>query len=138
MQRLELVGEAVKGNGPLYDYVIVGGGVSGIQAADILTEKPELKVLLLEAQSTLGGRIGSIPISGLEQAKKSQWAWENIAKINEAIVEKGATWIEKRHYLIIELCRKLGISLREQYAGGETIYVTKEKAYFSGELLSHP
>jgi len=52
-----------------------------------------LKILILEAQSTLGGRIGSIPINGLEEAKKSKWAWENITKINEAIVEKGATWI---------------------------------------------
>lgn len=40
MQRLELVSEAVKKNGYVYDYIIVGGGVSGIQAADILTEKP--------------------------------------------------------------------------------------------------
>ena len=40
MERLELVSEAVKKNGFIYDYVIVGGGVSGIQAADVLTEKP--------------------------------------------------------------------------------------------------
>jgi monoamine oxidase len=45
-----------------------------------------LKVLILEAQSTLGGRIGSIHLSGMEQVKKSKWAWENISKINEAIV----------------------------------------------------
>jgi monoamine oxidase len=64
----------------------VGGGVSGIQAADILTQKSDLKVLILEAQSTLGGRIGSIHLSGMEQVKKSKWAWENFSKINEAIV----------------------------------------------------
>lgn len=71
-----------------------------------------MKILILEAQSTLGGRIGSIPVNGLDEVKKSKWAWENIEKINEAIVEKGATWIEKRHYLIIELCKRFGITIR--------------------------
>lgn len=125
MERLELVSQAVKKNGYIYDYIIVGAGVSGIQAADILTEKPQLKVLILEAQSTLGGRIGTIPVKGMEEVKKSKWAWENIGKINQAIVEKGATWIEKRHYLIIELCKRFGITIRQQYPGGQTIYLTK-------------
>jgi len=36
----------------------------------------------LEAQSTLGGRIGTIPVKAMEEVKKSKWAWENIGKIN--------------------------------------------------------
>jgi hypothetical protein len=60
---------------------------------------------VLEAQSILGGRIGSISIGGLENAKKIDWVWKNIDKINAVIVEKGATWIEERHTVLRQLCK---------------------------------
>lgn len=65
-----------------------------MQAADILASKKNTSFLLLEAQPSIGGRIGSIAISGLEEVKKADWVKKNIDKINSVIVEKGATWIE--------------------------------------------
>lgn len=49
---------------------------------------------MFEAQPSIGGRIGSIAISGLEEVKKADWVKKNIDKINAVVVEKGATWLE--------------------------------------------
>jgi ribulose 1,5-bisphosphate synthetase/thiazole synthase len=65
MERLQLVSEAIGEDQDIYDFIVVGGGISGLQAADILTSKPQTKILIIEAQSELGGRIGSISIGGV-------------------------------------------------------------------------
>lgn len=42
-----------------------------MQAADILASKKNTSFLVLEAQPAIGGRIGSIAVSGLEEVKKA-------------------------------------------------------------------
>ncbi|WP_143549516.1 FAD-dependent oxidoreductase, partial [Rickettsiella grylli] len=44
----------------LYDVIIVGGGISGLAAADYLITHGK-RVLLLEATNRIGGRILSLP-----------------------------------------------------------------------------
>jgi len=47
MQRLQLVNQAISQESPIYDFIVIGTGISGMQAADILTSKPNNKVLIL-------------------------------------------------------------------------------------------
>jgi len=48
-----------------YDAIIVGGGICGMSAALELAKRGQ-KVLVLEAQSKLGGRVESIPFKGTQ------------------------------------------------------------------------
>lgn len=42
----------------IYDYIIVGGGISGLYSAyNLLKENPDLKILILERNRDIGGRI---------------------------------------------------------------------------------
>lgn len=109
-----------------------------MQAGDILASKPKTNFLILEAQPQIGGRIGSIEISGLQEAKKADWVKKNIDKIKAAIVEKGATWIEQRHLVLLQLCKQFGITLREQHNAGTTTYLATDKSYSNIELMKHP
>jgi hypothetical protein len=50
----------------MYNIIIVGGGISGLYCAyRILEKKPKCKILILESESHLGGRAGSIPFHGV-------------------------------------------------------------------------
>jgi tRNA U34 5-carboxymethylaminomethyl modifying enzyme MnmG/GidA len=138
MERLQLLTEAISSGQDIYDYIIIGAGISGLQAAEIITSKPNAKLLILEAQGYLGGRIGSISIGGLDNAKKTEWVQKNIDKINAAIVEKGATWVEERHLVVRELCKQFGITLREQHSEGTSTFLAKDRPYTQIELMNHP
>jgi monoamine oxidase len=136
MQRLRIINEAVSESSPQYDYVIVGAGISGIQAADILTSRPNNKILILEAQTVLGGRIGSLSVGDLQEAKRTPWIWNNIEKYRNAYIEAGATWIEERHLVTLELCKQFGIELREQHSAGNCVYLA-EKPATSQQLMKN-
>ena len=47
------------------------------------------------------------------------------------MIEKGATWIEYRHKYMIQLCKDLGLTLREQISEGDNFYLDNEKSYTS-------
>jgi len=47
--------ERLSSSSPDYDVVVVGGGVSGLRAAEQLKTKYGLNVLVLEAREKLGG-----------------------------------------------------------------------------------
>lgn len=50
----------------MYDIIIIGGGIAGLYCAyRVLKIHPETKILILEAESHLGGRAGSIPFHGV-------------------------------------------------------------------------
>ena len=74
-------------------FIIVGGGISGLQAACNLAEMGQ-PFVLLEAQDRMGGRICTVRIgSALQQDGtdcSSKWLQKAIKETN---VEVGATWI---------------------------------------------
>ena len=47
---------------PDYDCIIIGSGISGLSAASWLRKKGDFKVLVLEAQDRVGGRLKTTPL----------------------------------------------------------------------------
>ena len=79
-----------------YDYVIIGCGISGLYCAyKILTKNPKAKLLILEKNKEIGGRIG----------KK---LFENIPVVIGAGIGR-----KNKDKLLIELLNKLHIKYRE-------------------------
>lgn len=77
---------------PMYDVIILGGGLSGLFSAYKIYQKyPKAKVLLLESQNRLGGRIDT---------------YED--KIYGPI-EKGAARFNKKHKHLLQLIHELGL-----------------------------
>lgn len=66
MNRLDFISQSLSASSDIYDYIIVGAGISGLQVAEILTQKPHLKILILEAQGSIGGRIKTYTLSDLK------------------------------------------------------------------------
>jgi monoamine oxidase len=120
----------------VYDYIIVGAGVAGVQAGELLAQNGK-NFLILEAQTIFGGRISTIIIGQLPETAKTKWVQSNpkVAKFN---IEKGATWIESGHEFMFALCKQFGVDLREQYAKGNNIYVSKDKVFTHKELMTNP
>lgn len=51
----------------MYDFIIVGGGISGLYAAyQILKHTPQLKIAILEKEARIGGRVGSDSFHGIQ------------------------------------------------------------------------
>ena len=76
---LLLVGKKKKYTTSMYDYIIVGGGISGLYVAfRLLCRNPSVKLLILEQKGTIGGRAGTelfydVPIAtgaGIGRKKK--------------------------------------------------------------------
>lgn len=75
-----------------YDVIIVGGGISGLSALHFLrTSHPSLRVRLLEAESRLGGTIGTDHIDGYS-------------------LDWGPNGFLDREPLTLQLCRDLGLA----------------------------
>lgn len=85
-----------------YDVIVVGGGLSGLAAADKLS-KQGLKVLVLEASDRFGGRTLTV------QSKDG------------AAHDLGGRWLAPSQHLMHALCKELGISVRKQHTGGYAI-----------------
>jgi len=66
----------------IYDYVILGGGISGLQCAEILTLSTK-NILIVEAQQALGGRIQSLSVTDLPASKKIDWVLERQEDFNK-------------------------------------------------------
>lgn len=111
MNRLGKHDEALTQGVTIYDYIIIGAGTSGMQIAEILTKKTK-NILILEAQDTEGGRIYSESIVDLEHAQNCAWIMENKEKLKASLIERGATWIEERHELMLRLCKDFGLTIR--------------------------
>lgn len=47
MERLQVVSNAISLTPDVFDYIVVGAGVSGLQAVDILALKPNTSILVL-------------------------------------------------------------------------------------------
>ena len=72
MQRLEKLSTSVSESSEVYDYVVIGAGISGIQIAEILTQQTS-KIVILEAQNIEGGRVISESVAELPGALNLSW-----------------------------------------------------------------
>ena len=109
----------------IYDYVILGGGISGLYCAYLLQNKfPEKQILILEKDKNVGGRIHTYYSKYMT-------------------VEAGAGRINNKHKRIIRLIRELGLSDKRIHISGDIGYakVSENGAHhtmlFGKDILSH-
>jgi len=105
----------------IYDIIIIGGGISGLNTAyQLLLKKPEFKILLLEKNNYLGGRIKSFT----KNINNHTYIWE-----------EGAGRLNDNHILFINLIKELGLTNNLSkissditfYPSKDTIYTTNKK-----------
>ncbi|NNF33749.1 MAG: NAD(P)-binding protein [Saprospiraceae bacterium] len=85
------------------DIIILGGGLTGLTLSYLLKNR-DVDHLIIEARNRLGGRI-------LTDYKD-----------NQAPIEKGATWLGKKHSSLMGLLKELNINTFEQELGNTAIY----------------
>jgi protoporphyrinogen oxidase/cytochrome b involved in lipid metabolism len=89
----------------LYDYVIVGAGISGIYTAHELYKKyPSAKICILEATEYIGGRLHSIKYDGL-------------------IMDGGGARFNTEQHRIISLIKEIGLWDKVIPISGDTTYM---------------
>lgn len=106
-----------------YDIIVVGGGIAGLyQAWQRLKREPHLSLLLLEADSRIGGRI---------------WTVHNRHYTG---IEFGAGRFHNKHTRFLALIRELGLDSKMIPIQGNKVYISsKEKdedqQYVEGDVL---
>jgi hypothetical protein len=75
--------------------VVIGAGVAGLYVAREITAKTKDRVILIEANPQVGGRIST----------------ERDPKTNRILLERGPWRIAQTHTRVIKLCKQLGIQL---------------------------
>jgi len=86
--------------------IIIGGGLSGLTLAYLLSKK-NVNPIILEASARLGGRI------------------ETIKGNLDTPLELGATWLSDAHQHLFSLLDELGLTKYEQYTKGKSLFQTK-------------
>jgi protoporphyrinogen oxidase/cytochrome b involved in lipid metabolism len=103
----------------IYDIIIIGGGISGLYCAyNLLKKDKNLKVLVLEKNSNLGGRISTF-YGGKDDKEVSK----------DIIFEKGAVRFNDNHKLLNDLLLELDlISKKIKITNvNNTIWIPKNK-----------
>ena len=91
----------------IYDYIIIGGGVSGLYLTYKLMGSGK-DILLLESSGRLGGRIST------NDKKNFQ-------------VERGAARISENHHTLLKLIKELGLEDEKHELTKEMSYILKDK-----------
>jgi len=101
------------------DVIVVGAGFAGLKAAQDLVAAGR-KVILLEANDRVGGRMKRGEVSG-------------------RVVDFGAQWIGKGHDFLLEQGRRYGIETYKQYDTGRTVMQLLGKlTQFTGNVPRMP
>jgi len=95
------------------DVVVVGAGLAGLTAADVLRRRGR-SVIVLEADDRVGGRVLDRPVAGRE------------------IVETGAEFIGPTQNRIAALARRMGVETFKTYLEGSNVY------HRNGTRLTYP
>ncbi|EGC34958.1 hypothetical protein DICPUDRAFT_152779 [Dictyostelium purpureum] len=90
-------------NNTIYNCIIIGGGLSGLNCAYKLKEKGLDSFLLLEARNRFGGRTETIKLG------KNKW------------IELGGQWIGSNSPLLSKLVKELNLKTYKQYYDGKTV-----------------
>ncbi|KAM9988204.1 hypothetical protein ACTFIZ_003569 [Dictyostelium cf. discoideum] len=99
----------------LYDVVVVGGGLAGLNAA-YQFKKAGLNVMVLEARDRFGGRTESI-------------------KVEDYWFDLGGQWMGGTHKYLKELCDELGVKSFPQYDEGKHVLeLNGKKVYYQGNI----
>lgn len=85
--------------------VVLGAGFSGLAAAHLLS-KQGIDVTVLEACSRIGGRVFS----------------HKIDETDNLVIELGAEWVGASHKRLIELCKELGLELKNNQFNTRLLY----------------
>ncbi|KAL4473980.1 hypothetical protein ABPG72_000342 [Tetrahymena utriculariae] len=95
------------------DYLILGGGLSGLYCAKrLLKEKGIKNLMILEAKNKIGGRIQTY--KGL---------------LNNNYADLGAQWILPQHTRILDLSKSYKLKVFPTYSQGQSIYQFNGKNY---------
>jgi len=90
----------------MYDIIIIGGGIAGLYSAyKLLNENNTLKILILEKENRLGGRIHTV----YDQKMGN--------------MEAGGARFHENQPLIKELIRELGLGSKIQPISGSAVYI---------------
>ncbi len=93
----------------IYDVIVVGAGLSGLQAA-YNVQKAGFSCLVLEARNRVGGKTWSVPLAN-----------------GKGCVDIGAAWTnDTNQALIYALTQKFGIELVKQNTEGSCIFQDKD------------
>ena len=88
-----------------YDIIIIGGGIGGIYTLYKLSQKyPELRILLIEKEKQLGGRISTFVEKGM-------------------VLEKGAGRFNDSHIRLIQLIQELHLKHKIRKTSTEVVYM---------------
>ncbi|XP_072363798.1 amine oxidase [flavin-containing] B-like [Scyliorhinus torazame] len=98
------------------DVVIIGGGLSGLSAAKLLTERG-LKVMVLEARDRVGGRTYTV------QGPEFQY------------VDLGGAYVGPTQNRILQLAKELGINTYQVNEKEQLIHFVKVKYSTSSKIL---
>ena len=82
--------EASEKNAPDADVIVVGGGLSGMNAARRLTAKGQ-RVIVLEAREEVGGRTKTVEVNGHRFDVGGQWTGPGQPRMYALIDELGLT-----------------------------------------------
>jgi monoamine oxidase len=89
-----------------HDVLILGAGLAGLSSAHrLLSQNPNLSILILEARDRVGGRTWSQPLPS-----------------GEGTIDLGAAWInDTNQSRMFELAQKFGAELIEQNTKGDVV-----------------
>lgn len=103
------------------DVVVVGAGIAGLYAG-LQLKLAGLNVLLLEARDRVGGRTCTE-------------AW-NVPGVGKVSVDIGGQWVGPPQKLVMDLVKRYGIAVEEQYSAGTNVIEVQGKVIHSSGSTS--
>lgn len=101
-----------------YDVIVIGAGISGLGAAEVL-KKAGVSYMVLEGQSRIGGRISTIEMMNLRDNVKN--------KIN---IDTGAQWLHGKNNELFKLANNFNLIRPEESSEGEGDYIRDDGLKF--------